>query len=153
MPLSSNVSSTASANLKKPTATAKTLQFTPKNSVPRVAKRESLSAVKEKTVKSSEDSSPFKLPSKATDAHIKKKEVAPARTGRMQPSKLSLPPVRPAVGASMNRPAAAGNSSLLRPGGPIKASHSANASLSKANTSGIPKSGLERPTLIRTGES
>ena len=89
VPLSSNVSSTASANLKKPTASAKTLQFTPKNSVPRVAKRESLSAVKEKTVKSSEDSSHFKLPSKTTDAHIKKKEVAPARTGRVPQNVIS----------------------------------------------------------------
>jgi len=149
VPLSSNLSSTASANTRKPTAAAKTL-FTPKNTVPRVAKRESLSAVKEKTVKPSEEGSQFKLPSKTTDAHLKK-TVAPTRTGRLQPTKLSLPPVRPAAG-SMNKPGA-GTSSLVRPGGPIKASHSANMSLLKANTSGIPKSGLQRPTLLRQGSA
>ena len=56
-----------------------------------------------------------------------------------------------AEGSSMNQPGA-GSSSLVRPGGPIKASHSANMSLSKANTSGIPKSGLQRPTLLRQGD-
>ena len=94
------MSSTASANTRKPTAAAKTL-FTPKNTVPRVAKRESLSAVKEKTVKPSEEGSQFKLPSKTTDAHLKK-TVAPTRTGRLQPTKLSLPNVRPVAGHSCN---------------------------------------------------
>ena len=112
---------------------AKTLQFTPKNSVPRAPRRESISAIKAPLTKQDLTVHQFKLPSKTTDAHLKK-TIAPARTGRLQPTRLSLGP----------------SSSLVQPRqAPLKPQGS--GSLPKPISSAIPKSGLQRPGLYRQG--
>ena len=122
---------------------AKTLQFTPKNSVPRVPRRESISAIKAPLTKQSLTAHQFKLPSKTTDAHLKK-TIAPPRSGKLQPTRLSLAP-----GSSSST---AGNSSLAQPRqAPLKPLGSGPGALPKPSSSALPKSGLQRPGLYRQG--
>ena len=120
----------------------KTLQFTPKNSVPRAPRRESISAVKAPLSKPAVTSHQFKLPSKTTDAHLKK-TIVPPRTGRLQPTRLSLAP-----GGSSSSTGA--SSSMVQPRqAPLKPLGSGG--LPKPTPSALPKSGLQRPGLYRQG--
>jgi len=114
---------------------AKTLQFTPKNSVPRAPRRESISAIKAPLTKPALTAHQFKLPSKTTDAHLKK-IVAPARTGRLQPTRLSLAP--------SSSSSSAGSSSLAQP---------RQAPLKPQGSGALSKSGLQRPGLYRQGSA
>ena len=118
---------------------AKTLQFTPKNSVPRAPRRESMSAVKAPMSKPASSVHQFKLPSKTTEAHLKK-TIVPPRTGKLQPTRLSLAPSS-STGA---------NSSSVRPRlAPLRPL--GTGSLPKPSSSALPRSGLQRPGLYRQG--
>ena len=150
-PVSRRLSTTPSvpaAGGQQGEAVTKPLQFTPKSSGPRVvSRRESSSAVK---APASSLPAQFKLPARTTEAHLKK-TVVPPRAGRLQPTRLALKP-GPAAG-----PGAATNTSLVRPRAPpLKPPSSdteaaASSALPMPKTSGLPRSGLQRPALYRQG--
>ena len=154
-PVSRRLSTTPSvpaAGSQQGEAVTKTLQFTPKSSGPRVvSRRESSSAVKAPASSiPAERAAQFKLPARTAEAHLKK-TVVPPRAGRLQPTRLALKP-GPAAG-----PGAATNTSLVRPRAPpLKPPSSdteaaAASALPKPKTSGLPRSGLQRPALYRQG--
>ena len=154
-PVSRRLSTTPSvpaAGSQQGEAVTKPLQFTPKSSGPRVvSRRESSSAVKAPASSlPAERAAQFKLPARTTEAHLKK-TVVPPRAGRLQPTRLALKP-GPAAG-----PGAATNTSLVRPRAPpLKPPSSdteaaASSALPKPKTSGLPRSGLQRPALYRQG--
>ena len=155
-PVSRRLSTTPSvpaAGSQQGEAVTKPLQFTPKSSGPRVvSRRESSSAVKAPASSlPAERAAQFKLPARTTEAHLKK-TVVPPRAGRLQPTRLALKP-GPAAG-----PGAATNTSLVRPRAPpLKPPSSdteaaASSALPKPKTSGLPRSGLQRPALYRQGK-
>ena len=154
-PVSRRLSTTPSvpaAGSQQGEAVTKTLQFTPKSSGPRVvSRRESSSAAKAPASSlPAERAAQFKLPARTAEAHLKK-TVVPPRAGRLQPTRLALKP-GPAAG-----PGAATNTSLVRPRAPpLKPPSSdteaaAASALPKPKTSGLPRSGLQRPALYRQG--
>ena len=145
----SRVSEDRSVRGSNKQSAVKTLQFTPNNFAPRALRRESSSAVKAPITKPSPMAHQFKLPSKTTDAHLKK-TVAPARTGRLQPTRLSMKPST----VSLSVPSSSAASSfIVRPRtGPLKPPSSGGIQLTSATD--IPKlntSGLQRPALYRQG--
>ena len=147
-PVSRRLSTTPSV----PAAGSQQGEFTPKSSGPRVvSRRESSSAVKAPaSALPAERAAQFKLPARTAEAHLNK-TVVPPRTGRLQPTRLALKP-GPAAG-----PGAATNTSLVRPRAPpLKPPSSdteaaAASALPKPKTSGLPRSGLQRPALYRQG--
>jgi len=123
---------------------AKTLQFTPKNSVPRAPRRESMSAVKAPMSKPASAVHQFKLPSKTTEAHLKK-TIVPPRTGKLQPTRLSLAPGSFSSSTGANSSIVRPRLAALKPLG--------TAGLPKPSSSALPRSGLQRPGLYRQGSA